>query len=133
MKNSIIIFIIIFVSAISYTQNAHAQTVVVQNNVATSEHGNHRDPNIKYINGIPSNQDIGGVETNVSYEGVVGFKNYQPFTVTVTYEINYQKGPDHDHYQKIGSVVIPSGETRGVAVPVYARWINEIYTITRKL
>ena len=126
------IFIIATLSILCNSLWCDAQTVVVQTNNGVTN-ANNTDPNIRYINGIPSTQDIGGVETSVSRQGIITFKNYHSFTVTVNYEINYQKGPDHDDYQKIGSLVIPTGEYKTVSVPVYSHRIHEIYTITRRL
>ena len=108
----------------------NAQTVVVQtNNGTTNSQKDPQNPNIKYINGIPSTQDVGGVETNINggYPCEVLFKNYNTFTVTVNYEI--ERGDEI----MSGSLVLPYGETKVVNTHTYSHFIKAIYTISRKL
>ncbi len=143
MASRIIYLLFIICTLMVSSHNVNAQTVVVQNNNEKSTTSNSADPNIKYINGIPSTEDIGGVDTRVTRasdsnsDGVVFFTNYQSFTVTVYYEIIYDilysyGGLDRKE-KKIGSLVIPTGGTKTVDVRTYYRNIQEVYTITRKL
>lgn len=134
-KMNIHFIILAICSVIILSQNVNAQTVVVQNNNGTSTTSDYKDPNILYINGIPSTADIGGIEAIPATDaGVVIFKNYQPFTVTVTYKMFLK----HVKFggiaeRKVGSIIIPAGQTREVKLLSNEQRATEIYTITRKL
>ena len=103
---------------VGFVMSTEAQTVVVQKNETTTNQT--QDPNIFYINGIPSTQDIGGVEgqsirteiykqhieQNVWTE-VVQFTNYNPCTVTVLYQIVISEKD-----RQTGSIVLKAGEKK---------------------
>ena len=121
--------LICLLAVIGFIATANAQTVVVQNNQggATEQM---QDPNIFYINGIPSTQDIGGVEALPKYyssQAYAVFTNYHSLPVTVLYRVIYS-----GQYQKIGSLVLNSKETKEVYI-AHCPTIYEIATITRKL
>lgn len=122
--------LICLLAVIGFVATADAQTVVVQNNQGGAMEQT-QDPNIFYINGIPSTQDIGGVEAQPKYinydDYYAVFTNHHSFPVTVLYRVIYGNG-----YQKIGSLVLSSKETKEVYIS-YNIFINEIATITRKL
>jgi len=122
------IFLVLFVIiGCTITVNAQ-QTVVLQNQQTSTEQTT--DPNIFYINGIPSTQDIGGVEALyevVDYRSYLFLKNYNSSMVTVLYQYE-------DTYNDIftGSVVLQSNESKRIRT-YYNRVIIKIATITRKL
>ena len=121
--------LVCLLAVIGFVAAAEAQTVVVQNNQGATEQT--QDPNIFYINGIPSTQDIGGVEAQPKYKeggySYAVFKNYHSFTVTVLYRVIHG-----NNSQKIGSLVLSSKETKEFYID-YNSPIQEIATITRKL
>ena len=123
--------LICLLAIIGSITTVEAQTVVVQNNQGKTEQV--QDPNIFYINGIPSTQDIGGVEAQTKYmdgNKYAIFTNYQSTTVTVLYQL---LGTYRDNeYEVIGSVVLKSGETKKVLYDYYGH-VTKIATITRKL
>lgn len=121
-----IILVLFAIVGFITTVNAQ-QTLVLQNNQGSSQQT--IDPNIYYIKGIPSTQDIGGVEAlpdNKDKRDIV-FTNYNVFTVTVLYEAE-----DYDGNVLVGSVVLRGGETK--IIDAFSRWhVKQIATITRKL
>ena len=91
--------LICLLAVIGFIATANAQTVVVQNNQGGATEQT-QDPNIFYINGIPSTQDIGGVEAQLKYINnycYTVFTNYHSFPVTVLYRVIYS-----GTYKKIG-------------------------------
>ncbi len=132
LKLRVIYLMFIICSVVVSSQNVKAQTVVVQNNNGTSTTST-VNPNILYINGIPSTQDIGGVETMAPSAGVATFTNHQPFTVTVNYKMFFRHvraGEIADI--RVGSLTIKSGETKRIEFSKDLEALR-IYTITRKL
>ena len=133
--------LICLLAVIGFIATANAQTVVVQNNQG-GETEQMQDPNIFYINGIPSTQDIGGVETIIErvfdhydcpynfYDNFVVFTNYHSYTVTVLYQVIVgSKGT-----KKIGSIVLKAEESKKILIDNDPyNIIHEIATITRKL
>lgn len=126
------LFVLLF-ALTGFIANANAQTVVVQNNKTASEQV--QDPNIFYINGIPSTQDIGGVENEAvdlffrdgsGYH--VYFTNYNSSTVTVLYQITF----GDKELTRIGSVVLKAKEKKDVLLRTNCS-PAEIATITRRL
>lgn len=128
------LFVLLF-ALTGFIANVNAQTVVVQNNKTASEQV--QNPNIFYINGIPSTQDIGGVENEAvdllfrdgsGYH--VYFTNYNSSTVTVLYQITFdgERAPA----TKIGSVVLKAKEKKDVLLRTNCS-PAEIATITRRL
>ena len=119
-------------TVVGFVMSTEAQTVVVQKNETTTNQT--QDPNIFYINGIPSTQDIGGVDTKAhdgSLDGPVKicnvtFKNYNSATVTVLYSITTSRGT------RTGSIVLKPNEEKVVHGEYYAN-VNNVATITRKL
>ena len=123
--------LICLLAVIGFIATANAQTVVVQNNQGGATEQT-QDPNMFYINGIPSTQDIGGVEAKVERRNrndYAVFTNYQSFTVTVLYQVLF--GSFKDPAKFSGSFVLTSGETKSILVT--SDFIYEIATITRKL
>ena len=124
------VFILSIVSIITTTK---AQTIVVQNNDTSKEQT--QDKNIFYINGIPSTQDIGGIDTKTgggynwnggNHPSYAIFKNYNSVTVTVLYQITTGKGTT------TGSIVLKPNEEKEVFSGNYSN-ITDVVTITRKL
>ena len=119
---------------------------VCQNNVNINvENGTN---GYKYINGVCSRDDIGGVEVgeyrerakNIFEKDSCGavFTNYNNFRVTVTYELEltYYNSGKKESSKKSGSIVLDAQEKRRVflACPYsgYSRF-NVIGLIVRKL
>ncbi len=130
----LIYLIVIICSVMVSSQDVNAQTVVVQNNSGITSTSSNENTNIKYINGIPSTEDIGGVEVVQEEYPYAKFINYHPFTVTVNYEIISTTGtynhPITNEYTEVGSIVIPSGQSKTIRI-----WgkLYKAFTITRKL
>ncbi|MDE5799795.1 MAG: hypothetical protein K2H74_02080 [Paramuribaculum sp.] len=130
-------FLILFLTIVGFTISANAQNVVIQQNGSTSSSEQTTDPNIFYINGIPSTADIGGVEavawypkSNYDYVSLK-LKNYRAETVTVLYYIETSKGAERN-----GSIVLAPQETKWVNLETSkysSGTITTIATITRKL
>lgn len=118
--------LICLLAVIGFIATAEAQTVVVQNNQGATEQT--QDPNIFYINGIPSTQDIGGVEAQPTTDYYAVFTNYHSSTVTVLYQV--LSVSRYEEYINVGSLVLQSNETKKVKIGCP---IREIATITRKL
>lgn len=136
MRVKVIWLIAMICASLISTQKINAQTVVVQNNSGTATTSSEENTNIEYINGIPSTQDIGGVEAWKEYDSdtrsfFAMLKNYNPFTVTVNYKIITELLRGEDSSTQVGSVVIPSGQTKSVRLR-YSQLV-EVHTITRKL
>lgn len=133
--------IVLLLAIICFITTAEAQTVVVQNNETAS--AQIQDPNIFYINGIPSTQDIGGVDTRIEYithdycprDNYVIFKNYHSYTVTVLYEVIFNEFNSLGEVKKTGTVVLePNGLTSILISSRNGRTvIYNIATIVRKL
>lgn len=131
-------FLILFLAIVGFAITANAQNVVIQQNGTTTSNTQTSDPNILYINGIPSTADIGGVDVQDEWSGPVPyagykqtiiFKNYNDFPVTVLYSVITGKK------EKIGSIVL---EAKGKKSIVTAdnwdgRYITSVATIVRKL
>lgn len=83
---------------------------------------NNQDASVKddcpyRINGICASEDIGGVEVEEGYGGLV-FKNYNSFPVTVLWHVKYLKanGARCDYDEKKGSLVLGVEGQREVAL-----------------
>jgi len=121
------IFLVLFaIIGCTVTVNAQ-QTVVLQNQQSSTEQT--INPNIFYINGIPSTQDIGGVEAlpaESNYKNCLLLKNYNSFRVTVLYQYTNAAGI------YTGSVVLRPAESK--TIDSYRDCpILQIATITRKI
>lgn len=126
-----------------FVLSTEAQTVVVQKNEITTKQT--QDPNIFYINGIPSTQDIGGVDIQTGGETDEGnskryaqFKNYNSVVVTVLYNITTETEVTQAGYpagsikkQYTGSIVLKPNEERIIPSGFCSKII--VATITRKL
>lgn len=123
-------FLILFLAIVGFAITANAQNVVIQQNGTTTSNTQSADPNIFYINGIPSTADIGGVEAQVEDKNQRTYlllTNYRNEAVTVLYYIETQTGSERN-----GSVVLTPMQTKEVNLDMYAT-ITKIATITRKL
>lgn len=123
-------FLILFLAIVGFAITANAQNVVIQQNGTTTSNTQSADPNIFYINGIPSTADIGGVEAQVEDKNQRTYlllTNYRNEAVTVLYYIETQRGSERN-----GSVVLTPMQTKEVNLDMYAT-ITKIATITRKL
>ncbi len=121
------IFLALFV-IIGSTATVNAQQTVVSQNQQVST-AQTTDPNIFYINGIPSTQDIGGVEALYKEDRYryLFLKNFNSSKVTVLYQYE-----DVDNGIYTGSVVLRPNESK--RVPTFENHsILRIATITRKL
>lgn len=130
-------FLILFLAIVGFAITANAQNVVIQQNGTTTSNTQTSDPNIFYINGIPSTADIGGVETEIKYPSYdtdnisLILTNYNAETVTVLYYVETSRGSERS-----GSVVLKPEQHKYVnlAVSVWNNGrISKIATITRKL
>ena len=125
--------------SVCFSINTNAQNIIVQQNNSPIQ--NVTDPNIRYINGVPSTLDVGGVEnhigrdimeagiTNYYYVYYVEFTNYNQSAVTVLYEISYYT---NESKYKSGSLVLKPGESKRVDLGRKVE-VEEVFTITRKL
>lgn len=128
--------IVLLLAVIGFITTAEAQNVVIQTNETTSAQV--QDPNIFYINGIPSTQDIGGVdaqieekrnETNYYPDQYVRFINFHSCTVTVLYQLT------SGNLTKTGTVVLGAMGSKSI---LFLEQNNRPYkyniaTIVRKL
>lgn len=125
-------------TVVGFAMSTEAQTVVVQKNETITKQT--QDPNIFYINGIPSTQDIGGIdiEARDGFDGTyslakssqnynVKFKNYNSVIVTVLYSITTSKGT------RTGSIVLKPNEEKVVEENYNYGTVKNVATITRKL
>lgn len=114
MKKSLYIFL----TLVGLSVSANAQNVVIQqNSVTPAEQAS--DPNLFYINGIPSTLDIGGVDVEIMwdrnrdgygvYANTIKFKNFRDFPVSVLYSITIGSGKP-----RTGTIVLDAKGTKTV-------------------
>lgn len=126
---------LILVAIVGFITTTEAQNIIVQQ--SNNQNAGHViDPNVYYINGIPSTLDVGGVEAQrvrVDKKEHVRFQNYHSVPVTVVYHVNYRDHYNGSEYESTGSVVLKANESRMVYISGERYQIYGIATITRKL
>lgn len=127
--------IVLLLAVIGFVTTAEAQNVVIQTNETSSAQV--QDPNIFYINGIPSTQDIGGVDAQaekVDGKCYVRFINFHSSTVTILYQVTYSSY--YDGYKTItGTIVLGAMGAKSLFLTNnnYRFEISNVATIVRRL
>lgn len=136
-KNIMKKIIVILSFLLSFSLADFAQVNLISVNKQSAQNN---DPNERFINGISTRLDIGGVDYEL-YSGKIKFTNYNPFPVTVTIEwlsYGYSRGEKTNINSHYGTVVLPKADVKtGYSEKYWStndqRIIREVFTITRKV